>query len=189
MTQDTQPRQYFATSLSRSTLGPRTLGPRTLGRIRRNHGVEHATLHLLSQRYPLQPAAGHSDSRGFWILSNLPGQVVEDAAREALQRLRSGQRHLAVHPNCGTNFVTSGIFAGLAAWFALAGSGNRLRDRLERLPLAAALATVALILTRPLGGFLQQTVTTSGNPEGLEIVSIRTTKRGRMLAHRVSTRG
>ncbi len=161
----------------------------TFSRIRRNHGVEHATLHTLSRRYPMQPIAGHSDSKGFWIIGDLPEGAVEAAAVEALHRLREGQRHLAVHPNCGTNFVTSGIFAGLAAWIAMAGSGTRLRERLERLPIAAALATLALILVRPLGGFLQQTVTTSGDPEGLEIVSVRVSRRGRMLAHRVSTRG
>jgi hypothetical protein len=160
-----------------------------LSRVRRNHGVEHATLHILSQRYPYTLIAGHSDPQGYWIVGDLPLEAVTQAAQEALQRLRAGQKHLAVHPNCGTNFVTSGIFAGLAAFFALAGAGGSLRQRMERLPMAAGLATMALILVRPLGSLLQERLTTSGDPGALEITLVCTSRRGRMTAHRVITRG
>lgn len=158
-------------------------------RIRRNHGLEHATLHILGQRFPGLPIAGHSDQRGFWILGNLPMETVSSAVNEALQRLRAGQSRLAVHPNCGTNFATSGIFAGTAAWIALAGSGNRFRDRLERLPLAALLATLALVFSKPLGMLIQERLTTSANPGDLQIHEIRLSQRGGMNAFRVITRG
>lgn len=161
----------------------------TISRIRRNHGVEHATLHILAQRYPYTPIAGHSDHQGFWIVGNLPLEAVTQAAREALLRLKAGQRHLAIHPNCGTNFVASGIFAGLAAWLALAGSGSSFRQRAERLPMAAALATMALILFRPLGSLLQERLTTSGDPGDMEIAIVCTARRGRMTAYRVTTQG
>ncbi len=177
-----------------------------LSRIRRNHGLEHATLHLLGQRFPNVPIAGHSDSRGFWIIGNISSEAVSAAAQEALQRLRAGQRQLAVHPNCGTNFATSGIFAGTAAWLAMVGGSSRLRERLERLPVAIVMATLALIVSRPVGMFLQERLTTSGDPGGLQLFEVRTTRklavpvsagaaRGaggpeqNLMVHRITTRG
>jgi hypothetical protein len=158
-----------------------------ISRVRRNHGVEHATLHILAQRYPNLPIAGHSDGNGFWILGDVPLEVVAQASQEAISRLQNGERHLAVHANCGTNFVTSGVLAGAAAFFSLFGAGNRTRDKLERLPLAASLATLALILSRPLGLMIQERFTTSGDPDGLAIHEVRRAKRGSICAHRVIT--
>ncbi len=158
-------------------------------RIRRNHGLEHATLHILAEGVPARSLAGHSDSSGFWIVGDLATQELTAAATEALKRLRSGERSLAVHPNCGTNFAASGILAGGAASLAMFGAGQRWRDKLERVPLAVTLATLALIAAQPLGMKLQERFTTSGEPEGLEIVEIRSTGQGKMTAHRVITIG
>jgi hypothetical protein len=160
-----------------------------IGRIRRNHGLEHATLHVLSERFPRQSMAGHSDLNGFWLLGDLPTEDVHFAVKEALSRLQKGESFLAVHPNCGTNFVTSGALAGGAAFLALFGAGRRTRDRLERLPMAISLATLALIIAQPLGMLLQQNVTTSGQPGELEVIGITPTHQGSMKAHRVLTRG
>ena len=160
-----------------------------LSRIRRNHGLEHATLHILSQRFPRQAMAGHSDTRGFWIVGDVPTEAVQQATQEALQRMRSGEGRLAIHPNCGTNFAASGILASLAAFLAMLGAGNRFRDKLERLPLVATMATLALILAQPLGFYLQERVTTSAEPGSLEVVEIKPSKRGRMVVHRVLTQG
>jgi Domain of unknown function (DUF6391) len=160
-----------------------------ISRIRRNHGLEHATLHILSQRHPKLPLAGHSDTRGFWILGDVSTEDVQSAVQEAMQRMQAGEHNLAVHPNCGTNFVTSGILASLAAFVAMFGAGRRFRDRLERLPLAASLATVALIISQPLGLRIQERVTTSGELAGLKVAQITPSRRGRMQAHRVLTQG
>lgn len=164
------------------------LNGEALSRVRRNHGLEHATLHVLGESKPKTPLAGHSDIGGFWILGDITTEQLTEAVNEALERLRGGERQLAVHPNCGTNFVTAGTFAGLAASAAMFGAG-RTRDKVERLPLAATLATVALMASQPLGLLLQKQVTTSGEPAGLEIVEITPTRRGRIRAHRIVTRG
>jgi hypothetical protein len=42
-----------------------------ISRVQRNHGLEHATLHILSQRYPKQSLSGHSDTGGFWIIGDV----------------------------------------------------------------------------------------------------------------------
>ncbi len=159
-----------------------------ISRVQRNHGLEHATLHVLSERYPKRSLAGHSDTRGFWIVGNVPIEDVYEAVEEALGRLRDGEKQLAVHRNCGTNYVTSGVLAGLASGAAMFGVGRRMRDKLERLPLAMFVATLALIFSQPLGFFIQERVTTSPEPGDLQVVEIVASRRGRMKAHRITTR-
>lgn len=158
-----------------------------IGMIRRNHGLEHATLHVLSRRFPHRRLAGHSDAGGFWIVGQVTEADLRTAVDEALGRLRAGEANLAVHPNCGTNLVTAGVLAGLSAGFAMFGAGRRTRDKFERLPLAVVLSTVALIIAQPLGLLLQSQVTTSGAPGGLQVVEIKSTLRGQVPAHRVVT--
>ena len=160
-----------------------------ISRVRRNHGLEHATIHLLSRQYPNTFLAGHSDPEGFWLIGNVPTAAVESAVQEALERLRGGERRLAIHPGCGTNYLVSGGLAALAGALAMLGVGKRWRDKADRLPLAVMLGTVALMFSQPLGYLLQERVTTDGDPGALEIVEIIPTRQGRFTAHRVLTRG
>ncbi len=160
-----------------------------LSRIRRNHGLEHATLHTLAQRLPRAILAGYSDPGGFWIVGDVSTETLQAAIQEALQRLRAGERNLAVHPNCGTNFATAGAMAGLAGASAMLGAGKRWQDKLNRLPVAAVLATFALVMAQPLGLLIQARITTSGDPGSLEVVTIQRRQRGRMTTHRIQTRG
>ena len=160
-----------------------------ISRLRRNHGLEHATLHVLAQRFPRQPMAGYSDPGGFWIVGSVSTEALRSSVDEALARLQAGEAGLAVHPNCGTNFVTSGVLAGGAAALVMFNAGRRLRDKLERLPLAASLATLALIAAQPLGLLLQARVTTSGFPGALQVAQIIPPRPGGAPVHRVLTRG
>ena len=161
-----------------------------ISRIRRNHGLEHATLQVLSQRYPRLPLAGQSGVGGFWVVGDVSTEELHSAVQEALRRLRGGEHKLAVHPTCGTNYATAGILAGVAASIAMIGTRRRFRDVVDRLPLAATLATLAVIAAQPLGLLLQERITTSGDPEALEVVAVRPKKsRGRLRVHRVVTEG
>ena len=160
-----------------------------ISRLRRNHGLEHATLHVLAQKHPGMSLAGHSDLSGFWIVGDVPTESMQAAVNEALLRLRSGDRMLAVHPNCGTNLAAAGFLATLAGLLGMAGAGRRFRDKLERLPMAVSLATLAIVFARPLGLLLQAHVTTSGEPLNLNVIDIRPGRRGWMRSHRVVTRG
>ncbi|HKJ26744.1 MAG TPA: DUF6391 domain-containing protein [Anaerolineales bacterium] len=159
-----------------------------ISRIRRNHGLEHATIHVLTEKKKPLSVAGHSDAGGFWILGELGTEELLEAAQEALARLNNGEHDLAVHPNCGTNFATYGIFAGLGSFLALSGA-KKFKDRLDRLPLAALLATVALILSQPVAYRLQREVTTSGRMFDLSITRITRTFIGNRTAHRIETKG
>ncbi len=160
-----------------------------ISRVRRNHGLEHATLHTLSAQLPHTMLMGHSDMGGFWIIGDVPPEMLHAAVQEAITRLRSGESQLALHPNCGTNYVAAGALAGLAGAAAMLGSGKRIQDKLARLPFAAALATIALVISQPLGMMLQARVTTSGNPGALEVISITHRQQGHLTIHRVQTRG
>jgi hypothetical protein len=134
--------------------------------------------------------AGRSDSRGFYIYGHIPTEVLDSAVHQALDRLRQGEYQLAIHPNCGTNLLTSGLFAGAVAFFALLGTNQtRWRDRLGRLPLAIFGATMALIVSQPVGTAAQRYLTTQGDPGTMEIVQIQRLRRGSAPLHRVRTRG
>jgi hypothetical protein len=152
-------------------------------RTRRNHGLEHATIHILSSRVHSRPLAGRSNSRGFYILGNAPTEEVEAAVAEALQRMRNGETHMAIHPGCGTNYLTAGVFAGLAAAAAVS---MPWRSRVDKWSGAVMAATFALIFSAPVGPLLQQHVTTLGEMGDLEVRSVRKLP-GRVNMHFVET--
>jgi hypothetical protein len=159
-----------------------------LSRTRRNHGLEHATLNILASSHPGRSFAGHSDGGGFWILGDIGSDDLGRIAQLALEKLSSGEEGLAIHKNCGTNLLVSGFAAGLAGAAGLIGSGNRVRDKLERVPVITALSMLALILARPLGPLMQKHLTTSGKPGNLQISSITRHDLNGFPAHRISTR-
>lgn len=157
-------------------------------RIRRNHALEHATIHVLSRHFPNKSFIGRSDPKGFFLYGDITRDEVRTAADEALARLRRGDAHLAIHPNCGTNLVTSGLLAGCASFFALIGTGSKnWRQRLERLPMAITLTMIALIIAQPLGKAVQKHVTTDGDPGQLEIIEVREMHGVHGTTHRVLT--
>ena len=157
-------------------------------RIRRNHGLEHATINILSQRFPYRRLAGYSFPGGFFILGDIPTDDLREAVIQALARMNNGERYLAIHEHCGTNYVASGFVAGLLAWLGMAGARGK-RDKVERLPLVISLATIGFILSQPLGPKLQQRVTTSGDPQGMSIVDVFPIRLGQFTLHRVVTQG
>ncbi len=157
-----------------------------VGETRRNHALEHATLHVLAASNPGKPMAGHSNPTGFFILGDVSTEVVTDAATQALRRLKAGERELAIHPGCGTNLATTALLAGTLAWLVLRGSRS-VWGRLLRLPFAVALALIGAVLSRPLGPIIQQKITTDADVGGLHVVEVRETVRGRLTAHRVIT--
>lgn len=158
-------------------------------RIRRNHGLEHATLQMLSKRYPRQPMAGYSYPGGFWLVGDLPTEIIQEAVEEGLGRLRNGEHGLAVHPGCGTNYLAAGLLAGLGSGLAMLGVGKSKQDKLERLPLAVALATLGVMFSQPLGRKLQEEVTTDGVPGNLHVIEIMRYEQGPLVLHHVRTRG
>jgi hypothetical protein len=154
---------------------------------RRNHGLEHATIHLLSQRVHGLRCVGRSDSGGFWLWGEVKTEDVEVCAEAALKRMRGGEHNLAIHPNCGTNLLTVAALGTVAALVALIGSERERFGKLNRAPLVATGILFAAIFGQPLGMRVQRYVTTLGDPGDLEIVEIKRSIQAGVTAHRVKT--
>ena len=159
-------------------------------RTRRNHGLEHATITLLTPRgYRL---SGRSDDHGFVLIGPVPTEQVEWAAGEALRRMKNGEHGLAVHPNCGTNLVTTGFLASMVGLLGMAGTSRR--TAFDRLPTTMTFMMFVILFGPLLGMSLQRHFTTEGDPGDLEVVHIKRREIGlpfsgsRMIIHRVETR-
>jgi hypothetical protein len=156
-------------------------------RVRRNHGLEHATIHLLSGKIPDLRIVGRSDMNGFWLYGNVSTEAIHQSVTAALNRMRAGEHQLAIHPNCGTNLVTVAFLGALATMFALIGSEKERFGKLQRLPLLALALMLAMTVGQPLGLQIQQYVTTLGDPADMEIMEIRQVNKGNVSVHRVKT--
>jgi len=159
-----------------------------VSRVRRNHALEHATLQILGTKYPRKGLVANSDVRGFWVFGEVSTETLQEAVDEALARLKNGEHQLAIHPNCGTNYVTSGILAGMFAWLAMLGRRRSLRDSIDRLPLVMSLVTIALIFAQPLGPLFQANFTIDPKVGKMQVVEIIRYQRHEIPAHRVKTR-
>jgi len=138
-------------------------------RVRRNHGLEHATIHMLNrQNYVL---SGRASSGGFVVIGEVPTEKLESAAYDALNRLRKGQSQLAIHPNCGTNLVTAGMLTTSIA--AVGFTNTNRKSAWERFPFVLVLMMLAALYSQPLGMVVQEYITTEGDPGDMEIVGIK----------------
>ncbi len=138
-------------------------------RVRRNHGLEHATIHILSRgNYQL---SGRSSDRGFILIGSVPTEQVESAVQEALSRMQAGEHKLALHPNCGTNLVTTGFLATAIAFLGFAGGGWR--RGWARFSNMMILMMAAILFSKPVGMSLQRHITTAGDLGDLSLISVR----------------
>jgi len=150
---------------------------------RRNHALEHATLHMLARTHT-GSMAGHSNPTGYFLLGNFSTQDIWAAATEALERLRDGESGLAVHAGCGTNMATTALLAATLAWIPLRGKKSTL-VRLLLIPFALILATLGYKLSRPLGSWLQKYITTEADMARMQIIDIIPVRKG---VHRIITK-
>ena len=150
---------------------------------RRNHALEHATLHMLARTHKIN-MGGHSNPTGFFIFGELLTEDIRAALNEAYTRLRSGESGLAVHPGCGTNLVATAFLPGTLAWLPFQGTRST-RMRLLLVPIALALGVFGFVLSKPLGTWVQRNVTTEADLGNMQIVDVTLVRKG---VHRVITR-
>ena len=158
-------------------------------RVRINHALEHATLHVLQEKGIAGRLGGISDAGGFWIYGDVATETLLLAAQEALKRLAEGESALAVHPNCGTNLAVGSLAAGGLAWMGMRGTKRKMSRRLARLPIAILMGIIGYQLAKPLGPKIQEQVTTNADVSGMELVQVlRHDVASGVIIHRVSTR-
>jgi hypothetical protein len=135
--------------------------------LRRNHALEHATIVVMMEREPGRRLNGFSTDDGFFVQGVRSISEVESAAREALRRLQSGEKRLAIHRNCGTTIVAANL---LAAIFFLITLGLVLYLGVGNLYLMILGSVVlALALRIPLSLLLQRFVTTDADLTNAEV--------------------
>jgi len=151
---------------------------------RKNHALEHATLHILARKYKNQSMAGHSNPTGFFLLGDVPTDDVIACANEARARLNAGESGLAVHEGCGTNLATNIALASTFAWMPLRGRKSTL-GRLALIPFALLFAALGFSLARQLGPSLQRHVTTEARLGNMQVAEVRFVRKG---VHRIITK-
>ncbi|MBA2343618.1 MAG: hypothetical protein H0V83_00790 [Rubrobacter sp.] len=134
--------------------------------LRRNHALEHATIVVMMERQPSRKFNGFSTDEGFFVQGVRSFEEVESAAREALRRLRSGEKKLAIHRNCGTTIVAANLLVAVFFLAALA-LGIFLQWNLYLLVLGAVAAAFALRI--PVSLLLQRFVTTDSDLKNAEV--------------------
>jgi hypothetical protein len=160
---------------------------RLMRRLRQNHALEHATMHILSAQLPRRTLVGRSTPGGIYIYGDAPTDLVIESASEGLRRLKAGQRELAVHPNCGTGLVLAGVLAGLGAFAILGRRTRSVWERLLLLPLACAAATLGIVVARPLGPLVQSRISTDANVRGTRIAGAQLSERAGIRRHFIRT--
>jgi hypothetical protein len=159
------------------------IAPRLMARrLRQHHGIEHATVTLLSRCLPGTFIAARSDLQGFIVYGDVDALTLREAVEEAIDRLQQGERQLAVHQNCGTNLVVTGLLSGSAAWLL---SSGRKRSWWDRLSGAILGATLALMIAPPIARWAQENITTSPEIGDLRVADVVRLDRGPVTQHRV----
>ena len=153
-------------------------------RIRKNHGLEHATVAvLLAQNHKIRGIAGNALHNGFFILADLDTVDIRNASEEALWRMQNGESDLAVSPFCGTNIVVGAGLTSIAAILSI----KTARNFPHSIPRVLSNSVLALLLAKPLGNWVQAKYSTSWNVEKMQIGEIRQYKIGNFVVHKITT--
>ncbi len=155
---------------------------------RRNHALEHATLHVLARDFPTRPLAGYSYPGGIFIFGDVPTSALRAALNEAESRLRNGEYHLAIHPGCGTNLTLMFYLVPMLAWLPLRRVSGAPHRWGWRIPLAVVLALLGLFLARLLGPWAQRYLTTEAHLGNLCVESVEPILIGDWKFHHIRTR-
>lgn len=141
-----------------------------LSHIRKNHAMEHATIHVLSELVPQGSFGGYSLVKGFWIMGRTELEIIQKAAEMAYARLNNGEKNLAVHPNCGTNFAVSGLCTAAAAMITTLAEDDD--SSFSRFSAYTTAGMIGMLAGRKAGPWTQRKLTTDANVKDLSIVSI-----------------
>ncbi|QSZ28337.1 hypothetical protein ACETAC_03940 [Aceticella autotrophica] len=140
-------------------------------RVRKNHSLEHATINVLEERFGRNlRIGGLSYSNGFTLSGpDLPNpQVIVDAAHEGLNRMKQGEKNLAIHKRCGTSIAAANFLFSLAFILIL------LFYQHFNILNIIAVFLLAAVIAKPFGLILQKFFTTHPDVKEMEILDIST---------------
>jgi len=135
--------------------------------LRRNHALEHATIVVMMEKEPGRRLSGYSTDEGFFVQGARSTEEVDAAARQALRRMRFGEKGLAIHRNCGTTIVAANLLAGIF-FLAAVGFGVYLGGQ-WLYALVVGGVVLPLLLRVPLSLLLQRFVTTDADLKDVEV--------------------
>ena len=152
------------------------------GAVKQNHALEHATIVLLSRKYPDVRFAGISFAAGSFVFGDVPTEAILPAAQEALTLLRTTSPELAIHERCGTNLAVTAMVTGISAMTVA-----RMRRPFGTVNNVILATMAAMIASRPLGLTVQRYVTTQTPNPSVMITDVRKLSVFGAPAHFVST--
>jgi hypothetical protein len=151
--------------------------------LRQVHALEHATVWVLSEieakrhsffsTFPADDKnlGGLSTEKGFYLYGSILSPKIKNAAKVALERIKQGEWHLALHPRCGTN---ASVGVALTAGSILIAHILLPKRPIEQL-IGFALATAIAEGLKPELGMSVQKYLTTAIPFNLEIGDVRET--------------
>lgn len=93
-------------------------------KLRKNHGLEHATINILEKEYGYNDLAGYAEEDGFYIMGVNNTVYVEEAARKGLRLMQKGKEELAIHKRCGTSMTVANFLSAIIFLSLLFSSGH-----------------------------------------------------------------
>ncbi|GAC1319475.1 MAG: DUF6391 domain-containing protein [Chloroflexota bacterium] len=151
-------------------------------RVRRNHALEHASITVITERFPHVFLRGRSNSHGFYIFGEIGTDELRSAIVEAARRLRHGEEELAIHPRCGTNLAVAAILTGLSATLA-----SQLKPRQNRFSYAILASLASLMVAPQVGTETQRHMTTLADLGDLQVDAVERKRFLGQEAHWVRT--
>ncbi|HUZ76973.1 MAG TPA: DUF6391 domain-containing protein [Chloroflexota bacterium] len=152
------------------------------GSVRRNHALEHATMAILQERDPRVRLIARSSGWGFRVYGTTDQGAVQSAAEEAMQRLRSGERSLAIAQRCGTNVAVGVLLGTVGLWLS-----EFVRSPGRKLALGLAVSVTIAVTSQPVGLLAQRYLTTESRLGELRIESVHQRRVGRKQLLEVHT--
>lgn len=133
--------------------------------LRKNHGLEHATVNILEKEYGFRNLAGYAEESGYYIIGADNTWVVEEAARKGLHLMKSGYGELAIHKRCGTSMTVANFISAIIFLLLLFYTGH---FSIFNMLIAVILAN---LIGPYFGQIIQKYFTTTADVRDMEIIS------------------
>ncbi len=134
--------------------------------LRINHALEHATINVIESQLGCLNLTGMGQEQGFMIQGPVAPDLVEEAARVGLLKLKRGEDHLAIHRRCGTSMLAANLVASIFFIYVLWSAGY------FGILFVLLAILAAYLLGTPLGWVIQKYITTSTEVDRMEIVGV-----------------